>query len=80
MLHQVASLLHANSVQSYKKNLTYASFWGGKFILQRFSRFPDTKKYVSLHIFEVCDVAAFLKFASFDTRCVANVVCQKRAR
>ena len=43
--------------------LTYASFWGGKFILQRFSRFQDTKKYVSLHIFEVCDVATFLKRA-----------------
>ena len=65
---------------------TFPFFWhmqvfrGRKFILPRFSRFPDTKKYVSLHIFEVCDVAAFLKFASFDTRCVANVVCQKRAR
>ena len=63
--------LHTKSLQSYKNFLRYASFWGRKFILQRFSRFPDTKKYVSLHIFEVCDVAAFLKFASFDTRCVA---------
>ncbi len=69
--------LHAFSVQSYTKILTYASFRGRKFILQRFSRFPDTKKYVSLHIFEVCDVVTFLKFASFDARCVANVVRQK---
>ena len=71
---------NTNRVQRYYIFLTYARFWGRKFILLRFSRFPDTKKYISLHIFEVCDVAAFLKFASFDTRCVANVVCQKRAR
>ena len=36
------------SVQNYCFFLRYASFWGGKFILLRFSRFPDTKKYVSL--------------------------------